>query len=153
MQPADTFHLLGSFESLGVIDNKKQIVILFFEQIKQHIQCDLLHYNRIVPDASPEKFAMICSVCGISERFNEPVYSAAVTDADREHKGPEVAIDMLGNLLFNRLEKTFQFSWDFADCNHTASLHISSCCHNAYRQTKLFLFDNCYHQNPFNRSV
>jgi hypothetical protein len=150
---ADTFHFFGSFESLSVINNEKQIMVFFCEQAEQHIQCDLLHYNRFIPDTSPEKFAVIGSVRSVSEGLNKPVYSAAVTDADRQYKGPEVAMDMFRNLLFNRFEKTFQFSRDFADCSHTASLHISFCLHNAYRQTKLFLFDNCYHQNLFNRSV
>jgi hypothetical protein len=96
---------------------------------------------------------MIGPMCSVSERLDESVYGTSVTDADRKHKGPEVVVNMFGNLLFNRFEKRLDFFWDFADCNHTASLQISSCLHNTYRQTKLFLFDNCYHQNPYNRSV
>ena len=34
-----------------------------------------------------------------------------------------------------------------------STLHVFKRVHNTYRQTKLFLFDNCYHQNPSNRSV
>ena len=123
------------------------------EQTAQHIQCNLLHYDRLVPITSPEKFAVIGAMRSVSQRLDEPVYRAAMTDADRQHHRPEVAMDMFRNVSFNGLEKTLQFSWDFADGNHTASLHISYCFHNTYRQTKLFLFDNCYQQNPSNRSV
>jgi len=59
-----------------------------------------------------------------------------------------VAINVFGNLFFDGLEKTLQFSWDFTDGNHTASLLISYCIHNSYRQKKLFLFDNHCYQNP-----
>jgi hypothetical protein len=143
----------GSFEGLGIIDNEKQMFVFFCEQTSQHVQRNLLHYNRLVPVTSPEKFAVIGAMCRVSQRLDEFVYRAAMTDADRQYHRPEVAMDMFRNMSFYGLEKTLQFSWDFADGNHTASLHISDCVHNAYRQKKLFLFDNCYHQNPTNRSV
>jgi hypothetical protein len=89
----------------------------------------------------------------VPQRLDESVYRAAMTDADRQHHRPEVAMDMFRNLSFYGLEKTFQFSWDFTDSNHTASLHISDCSHNTYRQTKLFLFDVFNNHNFNNRSV
>ena len=70
-----------------------------------------------------------------------------------QYHRPEIAVDMFGNLSLDGFEKTLQFSWDFADGNHTASLLIGDCLHNTYRQSKLFLFDNRYHQNSRDRSV
>jgi hypothetical protein len=150
---ANGLHLFGSFEGLGIIDNEKQMAVLFIEQTREHIQGDLLHYYRFIPDASPEEFAVICAMSTVPQQLDEFVNRTAMTDAYRKYHRPEIAVHMFGNLLFSRLEKTLQFFWDFADCNHTASLQISVCLHNAYRQTKLFLFDNCYHQNPSDRSV
>jgi hypothetical protein len=122
VQLANSFHLFGSLESLGVIDNEKQMFVFFGEQTAQQIQCNLLHYDRLVPITSPEKFAVIGAMRSVSQRLDEPVYRAAMTDADRQHHRPEVAVDMFRNTSFYRLEKTLQFSWDFADGNHTASL-------------------------------
>jgi hypothetical protein len=59
----------------------------------------------------------------------------------------------LGKMLAKGFEKTLEFSWDFADCNHTASPMISFYCYKSYRQSRPFLFDNCHHQNLRNRSV
>jgi hypothetical protein len=150
---ANGLHLFGSFEGLCIIDNEKQMFVFFCEQSSQHVQRNLLGYERLVEVTSPEEFAVICAMSTVPQQLDESVYSAAMADADRYHHRPEVAVDMFRNLPFYRFEKTLQFFWDFADCNHTASLQISVCLRNAYRQTKLFLFDNCYHQNPSNRSV
>jgi hypothetical protein len=150
---ANGLHLFGSFEGLGIIDNEKQMAVFFIEQTREHIQGDLLHYYRFIPVASPEEFAVIGTVSTVPQQLDEFVNRTAMTDAYRQYHRPEIAVHMFGDLFFNRFEKTLQFSWDFADGNHTASLHISYCLQNAYRQTKLFLFDNYYHQNPSNRSV
>jgi hypothetical protein len=83
----------------------------------------------------------------------EPVYCAAITDTDRQYHRPEVAIDMCGNVVFDRLEKALQFLGNLADGNHTASMLISSCYQDTCRQRRLVLFDNHYHQNSLNRSV
>ena len=153
MQFANSLHLLGSLESLSVIDNEKQMAVFFVEQTSQHVQCNLLRYGRFIPVASPEEFAVIGAMSTVSQRLDEPINRAAVTNADRHHHRPEIAVDMFRNLPFDRLEKTLQFFWDFADGNHTASMLISTYYQDTYRQMRLFLFDNHYHQNPSNRSV
>jgi hypothetical protein len=153
VQFANTFHLFSPFEGLGIINNEKQMLVFFGEQVPQHIQCDLLHYSRLIPATSPEEFSVVGAMSTVSQRLDEPVYSAAMTDADRQYHRPEIAVDMFGNLSLDGFEKTLQFSWDFADGNHTASLLIGDCLHNTYRQSKLFLFDNRYHQNSRDRSV
>jgi hypothetical protein len=153
VQFANSFHLFGSFKILSVIDDEKQMLVFLGEQTAQHVQGNQLHCSRLIPTASPEKFAVVGAMSTVSQQLYEPIDSAAMTDANRQHHRPEVAIDVFRNLSFDRLEKTLQFSWDFADGSHTASLHISSCLYITYRQTKLFLFDNSYHQFFKNRSV
>jgi len=101
--------------------------VLLSEQTKQHIQSSLLHYHGTVPDATPEEFAVIGAMVTVTQRLYEPVYRAAITDTDRQYHRPEIAIDMFGNLLFDRLEKTLQFFGNLADGNQTASMLISSC--------------------------
>jgi hypothetical protein len=150
---ANGLHLFGSFESLGVVDNEEQVAVLFIEETRDHIQGNLLGYYRFIPYASPEEFTVICAMGTVPQRLDEFINSASMTDTYRQYHRPEIAVNVFGNLLFRGLEKTLPFSWDFADVSHTASLQISGCLHNAYRQTKLFLFDNNYHQNPSNRSV
>jgi len=89
----------------------------------------------------------------VPQRLDESINRTAVADTYRQYHRPEIAVNMFGNLFFDRLEKTLQFPGNFADSNHTASLHISDFLHNTYRQTKLFLFNHYYHQKSFNRSV
>ncbi|MFH1616848.1 MAG: hypothetical protein ABIG61_17410, partial [Planctomycetota bacterium] len=106
-QFANSLHLFGSFESLGVIDNEKQMFVLLGEQTPQHIQCNLLHYYRFIPDASPEKFAMISAMSTVTQQPNEPVNRTTITNTDRQQHRPEIAVYMFRNLFFDRLEKTF----------------------------------------------
>jgi hypothetical protein len=153
IQSANRFDLFGSLQGLSVIDNEKQMPVFPGEQASQHVQGYLLHYSGLIPVASPEEFAVICPMGTVTQRFDEFVNRAAMTDTDRQYHRPEIAIDMFGNLFFDGFEKTLHFFGDFADGNHTASLLISFSLHNTYRQSKLFLFDNHYHQNPSNRSV
>jgi len=152
-QFANSFHFLGSFEGLGVIDNEKQVFVFLGEQTPQHIQCDLLRYGRLIPIASPEEFAVIGAMSTVSQGLDEPVDSAAMTDADRQHHRPEVAEDMFRNLPFDRLEKTLQFFWNFADCNHMATPTISICHYRYYRQSRPFLLDVFSNHKFDNRSV
>jgi hypothetical protein len=153
MQFANSFHPFGSLERLGVINNEEQMAILFIEQASQHIQSDLLHYYRFIPNASPEKFAMIGAMSTVPQQLDESINRTAMADTHRQYHRPKIAVYMFGNLLFDRLEKTLQFFGNFADCNHTASKLISNCFQDTYRQMRLFLFDNHYHQNSLNRSV
>lgn len=153
MQFADGIHFLGSLESLCIIDDEKQMAVLFGKQAKQHIQGNLLHYDGLIPVAAPEEFAVIGAMGAVTQRLDEPVDRTAMTDTDRQYHRPEVAINMFGNPPSYRLEKTLQFSGDFADGNHAASMLISAYCQDTYRQMRLFLFDNHYDQNPSNRSV
>jgi len=153
MKFSNRLHLLGSFESLGVIDNEKQMFIFLGKQASQHVQSDMLHYGRFIPVASPQEFAVIGTMGSVSQRFDEPVNCTAMTNADRQYHRPEIAINVFGNLFFDRPEKTLQFFGNSADSNHTASILISTGYQDTYRHKRLFLFDNRYHQNSLNRSV
>jgi hypothetical protein len=153
MQFANSFHLLSSLESLSIVDNEKQMFIFLGEQASQHVQCNLLHYDRLIPVTSPKKFAVISAVRTVPQRLDESVDGTAMTDADRQYHGPEIAIDMSRNLFFDRGEKMLQFFGNFADGNHTASMLISTSYQDTYRQMRLFLLNHRYHQNSFNRSV
>jgi hypothetical protein len=84
MKLADTFHLPGSLKSLGVIDNEKQMLVLLGIQTEQHIQSYLSHYYGFIPDASPEKFAVISAMSSVPQRLDEPVNGTAITDTDRQ---------------------------------------------------------------------
>jgi len=59
VQFANSIHFLSMLKGLSIINDEKQMPVLFREQTPQHIQSNLLHYNRIIPDAAPEKFTMI----------------------------------------------------------------------------------------------
>jgi hypothetical protein len=152
-QFADSCHLFGTFEGLCIVYNKEKVFVLAGYDASQHIEGDCLHEGRFIPVASPEEFAMIGSVGTISQCLDESVNRTAVTDAQCQDYGPEIVENMLGNLVFDRPEKTLQFLRYFADGNHTASLLINIDCHNTYRQKRLFLFDDYHILNPANRSV
>jgi len=115
-------HFLSSFEGLGCIYNEKQMAVFFIEQTTQNVQGDLLHDDRLIPVTSPQKFTVIGTMSSVPQRLDEPVDCTAMTYADRHYHGPEVAVNMFGDLFFDGSEKTLQFFWDFADGNHTASL-------------------------------
>jgi hypothetical protein len=153
MQFANGVHLFGSLKGLGIINNEKQMFVFLGKQTPQHIQGDLLCYGRLIPVASPEEFAMIGAMSTVTQQLNEPINSTAVADAYGQQHRPEIVVYMFGNLSFDRPEKTLQFYGNFADGNHTASILISTYYQDTYRYKRLFLFDNCYHQNPLNRSV
>ena len=110
-------------------------------------------YSHLTELASPEKLAVIGSVSAVSQELDEPVDGAAVADADGNHEIAIIGINVSRDIVFGRLEKSFDFLRDFADSNHTASLLTSYCSYNTYRQERLFLFNHHYHQNSFNRSV
>jgi len=152
-QFANAFHLFCSLEGLGVIDNEEQITVLFIEQTHQHIQGNLLHYYRFIPDASPEKFAMIGAMSTVPQQLDESINRTAMADTYRQYHRPEIAVYMFGNLFFDRLEKTLQFFGNFADCNHMAFLSISVCQYNSYRPSRPFLFNSFGNHNFDNRSV
>ena len=152
-QFADGIHFLGSLKALGFIDNEQQMPVLGGEQTPQRIQGDMLDYLGTAPGASPEELTVIGAMSAVTQRLYEPVYRGAVADADGQYYRPEITVDVFGNLLFDGLEKTLQFSGNPADGNHIASLLVSSCYYDTYRHRRLFLFSACYHQNSPNRSV
>jgi hypothetical protein len=80
---ANGLHLFGSFEGLGIIDNEKQMAVLFIEQTREHIQGDLLHDYRFIPDASPEEFTVISAMSTVLQQLDEFVNRTAMTDAYR----------------------------------------------------------------------
>ena len=153
-QFADGGHFLGALKGLSFVNDKKQVFVFASQQAQQHIEGDFLRYNGLVPIASPQEFTVIGAMGMVLQQPDEPVYRTSVsTDTYRQYHSPEVAIDMLGNLLFDGLKKSLDFLWNCADGNHTASLHISLCYHITYRQSKLFLFDDYHYHELANRSV
>ncbi len=96
---------------------------------------------------------MIGSVRAVSQEFDKPADGAAVTDADGNHEIAIIGINVSRDIVFGRLEKSFDFLRDFADSNHIASLLTSTAHYNTYRHARLFLFNHHYHQKSFNRSV
>jgi hypothetical protein len=153
MQFANTLHLFGSLEGLCIIDDEKQMAVFLSEQTEQHIQSNLLHYNGVIPETTPEKFTMISSMSRISQHFGEPVDRCAMTDRDSHYEGPKVLPSSLGKMVSERFEKTLQFSGYFADSNHKASPTIISCIYNCYRLSRPFLFDVFGNHKFKNRSV
>jgi hypothetical protein len=128
VQLANTVHLLGSFESLGIIDNEKQMSVFFGEQATQHVQGNPLHNSRLIPVTSPEKFTVIGAMRTVPQQLDKSINGTAMTDTYRQYHRPEIVEYMFGNLFFYRLEKTLQFFGNSADGNHTASMLISSYC-------------------------
>jgi len=85
-------HFFCTFNSLGVIDDKKQVFVLSSPQAKQHIEGDFLHNDGFIPLASPEEFTVVGAVCAVSQESYEPVDSAGMTDAYGQYHRPEVII-------------------------------------------------------------
>jgi hypothetical protein len=96
---------------------------------------------------------MIRPVRGAPQGFGEAFYGAAMIYGDSQNQRPEVVPGSLGEMTFERFEKTLQCSGYFADSNHTASPTITCYSKECYRLSGPFLFDNNYHRNPNNRSV
>ena len=153
MQFANGIHLPGSLESLCIIDDEKQMPVIFAEQAKQHTQGDLLHYDGLVPDATPEEFAIIGPMSRVPKCLSQVVNSCTVTAGDGHYQGPKVLPGPLTEMLADGFEKTLQFLGNFADCNHMVSHLISVCYNKSYRQMRLFLFDVFSNHKFTNRSV
>jgi hypothetical protein len=152
-QFAYCFHFLCPLERLGIIDDEKQIKVFSVEQTKQHIQSNLLHYNGLIPDATPVKLAMVGSMCRVTQGFSQTVYGCSMADGDGHYQSPKVFPRSCGEMLTKRLEKTLEFFRNFADCNHMASPAISFCFYHSYRQSRPFLFDVFGNHKFNNRSV
>ena len=152
-QSAYCLHLLGSFEVLSIIDDEEQVSVFFGKQAQEHVQGDLLHYDRLIPDAAPEELPMIGSVGRASQCFAELVNGSAVVDSDGQYQSPEVLPRSLREMLVNWSEKTLQFFGNSADSNHMASPMISICSYKSYRQDRPILFDAFRNHKSTNRSV
>jgi hypothetical protein len=153
MYLADSLHLFGSLDSLGVVNNKHALFASFLVEFFEHPFGIHLNDSHFIKAASPEKFAVIGSVCAVAEKINQPLYGTAMTDADSHYKIAIIGINVSRKSVSCRPEKRLDFFRNFADSNHTASLRISTAIQNTYRQDRLFLFNHLYHQNSFNRSV
>ena len=153
MQSAYGCHLLGPLESLRIVDDEKQIPVIFLKQTKQHIQGNLLHYDGTVPDAAPEKFTMVGSMSRVPQCLGQSVNGYCMSDGDSHCQGPKVLPCSLVKMVSEGLEKTLQFFGDIADCNHMASLVISDCIYNSYRQSRPFFFWVLCNHKFKNRSV
>ena len=96
---------------------------------------------------------MIGSMSRAPKYLGQAVNSRSVTDGDGHYQSPKVLPSSLGKMVSDRLEKTLQFFWNFADCNHMASPTISTCTYKYYRQSRPFLFDVFSNHKFENRSV
>jgi hypothetical protein len=152
-QLSDGIHLFRSFERLGVIDDEKQVAVFLVVQAAQQIQSDLLHDRRLAPVAAPEKFTVIGAVGTVTQQLDKFVNGVAVTETHGQDERPEIGVNVTGDLVFDRPEKTVQFFGNSADSNHTASMLISISQQNTYRQKRLFLFNDSHWLNHINRSV
>jgi len=153
MYLSDSLHLFGSLDGLCIVNNKQALFASFLVEFFEHpfsVHLNNIHFIKVT---SPEKFAMVGSVCAVSKKINESLDGAAMTDADSHYKVAIIGVNMSRKSVSCRLEKRLDFLRDFADSNHTASLRISTVVQNTYRQDRLFLFNHRYHQNSFNRSV
>jgi hypothetical protein len=153
IQFAYCLHFLCPLERLGIVDDKKQITVFSVEQTKQHIQSNLLHYNGLIPNATPVKLAMVCSMCRVTQGLSQTFYGRTMADGDCHYQGPKVFPRSCGEMLMKRLEKTLEFFRNFADCNHMASPTIITCSYKRYRQSRPFLFDVFGNHKFTNRSV
>jgi len=111
------------------------------------ITCDSLQQLR------QRNSPVIRSASRASQGFGQAFYSAPMTYGDSQNQRPKVSLGSLGERASKWPEKTLQLFGYFADSNHTASPVITCCSQKCYRLSRPFLFDNCYYQNPKNRSV
>jgi hypothetical protein len=150
---SDSSHLFGSLEGLSIINDKKHTTVFFAQQAAQQIESNILHNGRFTPNTTPEEFTVICSVGGVPQGPAEPVNGCSVTDCYSQYQRPEMFESSFCKVVFADFEKTLQFFRYFADSNHKASMLISACYQDTYRQMRPFLFDNSYHRLFKNRSV
>jgi hypothetical protein len=148
-----SLHLPGPLDCLGVINDKQTVFASFLIKFFDQIDSLRLYESYFIKFASPEELAMVSSVFAASQQVNQPLDSSDMAETYRQGKAAIIVINVSRNLILDRLEKKFDFFRNFADSNHTASLRISFCLQNTYRQERLFLFNQRYHQNSFNRSV
>jgi hypothetical protein len=92
-----------------VIDDEKQMMVIFPEQPKQHIQINLLHYNRTIPDATPEEFAMIGTMSRVPQSFDEAVNRYFLFDINGHWRSPEVFPGSLGKIVSDWRENILSF--------------------------------------------
>ena len=96
---------------------------------------------------------MVGSVCAVAKKIDKPLYSTAMAGTDGQDHSSVIAVNVTREIVFDRVEKRFDFLRNFTDSKHAAPLLISIGQHNTYRHSGLFLFNHAYHENSFNRSV
>jgi hypothetical protein len=153
MDLTDSLHFFSPLDRLRIINDEQTVFASFFEEFFEHPHGLSRNDSHLIKLASPEKFTMVGSMCAASKKIDKPLNGAAMTDADGNHEIAIVVINVSREIVFDRLEKRFDFLRNFADSNHTASLLTSYCSYNTYRQERLFLFNHHYHPKSFNRSV
>jgi len=121
------------------------------KQTVQHIQIDLLHHHRTIPDAAPEELTVIGSMGRASQRFGQPLDRCAMAKSDGHHQSPEVLPRALAEVLTMGQEKTLQFFRNSADSNHKASFMRTTCSYKSYRQDKPFFLEICRNYKITNR--
>jgi len=112
--------------------------ILLPDYPTQHIQSNLLHDSRFIPTAAPEEFTVIGSVGRASQSFGQAVNSSPMADSNYHYQSLEMLPCPSLKMIFDWSEKTLQFFWNFADCNHMLSPMISVFYYNSYRQERPF---------------
>jgi len=153
MDFADSLHFLSPFNRLSIINNQQTVFASFFVEPFENFAGMILDHSHLAKLASPEKFAVIGAVSAVSQEFDKPADGAAVTDADGQDEIAVIGINVSRDVVFGRLEKSFDFLRDFADSNHKASMPVNMCFQYIYRLERPFLFNHHYHQKSFNRSV
>ena len=153
VQLAHRSHLLGPLERLGVVDDEKQVTILLGVKPLEGMQGDLLDYQGPIPDATPEKLAVVGAVRRATQRLGQSPDRGAVADGEGQDQAPEMAPGGLAKVLTKGAKKDLCFLGDFADSNHVASPAITSCIQNSYRQSRPLLFRAFHSHKSPNRSV
>src|SRR6056297_530694 len=124
---ADSIHLFSFLDRLGVIDNQQAVFDAFFVKFFEQPLSLAGDDTALVKVASPEKFTVVGSVCAVSEKVDKPLYSTAMTDTDGQNHGCVILVDVSRKIVFDRVEKRFDFLRNFTDSKHAAPLLISIC--------------------------
>ena len=127
MNLADSIHLFSFLDCLGVIDNQQAVFDVFFVQFFEQPLSLAGDDTALVEVASPEKFTVVGSVCAVPEQVDKPLYSTAMTDTDGQDHGCVILVNMSREIIFDRVEKRFDFLRNFTDSKHAAPLLISIC--------------------------
>jgi hypothetical protein len=95
----------------------KGLAVFFVKQIPDHVDGDVLHDCRFIPETSPEELTVVGPVSRASQCLCQTLYGDSVGNGDSHNQAPEVLPCSVGEMVFERFEKTFEFSGYVADCS------------------------------------